>query len=163
MHAGVENVQRGLFHVKLSLIHHLGLCAVFVQAVQYPERVTASARTFPLPLYPPWWVDCLRLRVKEGSALTHLKHPWSTVSQGRSLSTLRWENTRHLGKVRDAKIQTPVLWVSSHSAMGQQSGSPPYRGGFFPKNARRVSFIAAHAQIFTGKTVFLCSQRHSFS
>lgn len=60
-------------------------------------------------------------------------------------------------------MQTPVVLVSfSHSAMGQQSGSPPYRASFFPKNAVRISFIAACAQIFTGKTVVLCSQQHKF-
>lgn len=111
-------------------------------------------------------VDCLLLREKEGSAPRgeHLKHPQSTASQGRSLSTLRWENTRHLGTVRDTKIQTRVPLVSfSHSAMGQQSGSPPYRGGFFPKNTIRISFIAACAQICIGKTVVLYLQRCSFS
>lgn len=122
-HGGERRAGVGLFQAKLSLICSLVLCAVFVQAARYPERATMSTRTFPFPksLYPPRWVDCL-LRGKEGSAPTRkpLKHPRPMVSQGRSLSTLRWGNTRHLGKVRDAKIQTPVpLVFSSHSAMGQ--------------------------------------------
>ena len=112
----------------------------------------------PESLYPARWVDCPLLREKEGSAPTreHLKHPQSAVSRGRSLSTLRWENTRHLGKVRGAKIQTPVPSASfSHSAMGKQSASPPFSWKFLSqeRNAYQL-YCSMHPNFHRQNCVF---------